>query len=202
MGLSIHFKGELRDMKQLSAFVEEVEDIANSLDWKSHRIDRVMELEESCLLEEQRTEGGIRIRGIHITPPDCETLCLTFAPSGKMMSLLGVLSAAKMYPEFDFVYWLHTKTQYAGIEVHIAVISLLRYLEKKYFQSFEVSDEGEYWESNDVDLLTQRFDEYTKLIAAVKGALEKAAIPPDLSENNLIQKITEIIEKGLKDLDN
>ena len=77
-----------------------------------------------------------------------------------------------------------------------------RYLEKKYFQSLEVSDEGQYWESNNVDLLTQRFDEYTKLIAAVKGALEKASIPPNLSESNLIDKITEIIQKGLKDLDN
>ncbi|MEM8529002.1 MAG: hypothetical protein AAGG68_30505 [Bacteroidota bacterium] len=201
MGLTIHFKGQLRDIKQLPAFVEEVEDIANSLNWKSHRIDEVVELEESCPLAEERTNGGVRIRGLHVTPPKCETFCFTFAPSGKMMSLFGVLSAAR-HPEEDFAYWLHTKTQYAGIELHIAAISLMRYLEKKYFQYLEVSDEGQYWESNDVDLLTQRFDEYTKLIAAVRGALEKASISPNLSKSNLIDKITEIIQKGLKDLDN
>lgn len=188
-------------MAQLTAFVDEVEDIANSLEWKSQRVDEVVELEDDTELPETQTDKGIRIRGIHITPPECETLCLTFAPSGKLMSIFGVFSA-KMYPEFDFVYWLHTKTQFAGVEAHIAIISLLRYLDKKYFQSFEVSDEGEYWETNDTHLLTQRFEEYTTLIAAVRGALEKSEIPVNLDDNSLIKKITEIIQKGLKDLDN
>lgn len=201
MGLTIHFKGQLRNINQLAQFVDEVEDIAKSLNWERHRIDRFILLDENSLLPEQRFEGGIWIRGIHITPPQCETLCLTFAPSGNMMSVLGA-TLADVYPEFDFAYWMHTKTQFAGTELHIALVSLLRYLEKKYFQSFEVMDEGEYWDSNDVDLLTKRFEEYTQLIAAVRGALEKETIAINLKDSDLMNRIISIIENGSKDLEN
>lgn len=201
MGLTLHYKGQLRNMEQLNLLVEEVEDIANSLDWESHRIDEVVELNENSYLLEEKTEAGIRIKGIYVTPINSETLCLTFAPSGKIMSLIGAILADK-YPELDFAYWIHTKTQFAGVELHVALVSLLRYLEKKYFQSFEVMDEGEYWESNDMDLLTKRFEEYTQLIAAVRGALEKTTIPLNLKESEMIDKITEIIEQKLKDLEN
>lgn len=201
MGLSIHFTGQLRDIKLLPDFVTEVEDIARSLDWKNIRIERVMPVPETSEIPEERQEDGILIRGIHITPPECETLCFTFAPSGKLMTLMGLLSA-ETYPDFDFVYWTHTKTQYAGIEVHIAVIELIRYLDKKYFQSFELLDEGNYWETKDVSELQAQFTQYTQLIAVVKNALEKATIPSHLEENEMLRQLTDIIRKGLEDLEN
>lgn len=200
MGLTVHFKGQLRDTKQLLAFVDEVEDIANSLEWESHRIDQIVPIAANISLPEQRVGEGIQIRGLHVTPPQCETICFTFAPSGKLMSVLNALSI-DLDPELDLAYWLHTKTQSAGIEVHIAIISLFRYLSHKYFQSFEVSDEGEYWESNDIELLTYRFEEYTALIATVKGALEKEMPSSNLSESDLLRQIVKIIQKGLDELE-
>jgi hypothetical protein len=41
--------------------------------------------------------------------------------------------------------WLFTKTQYAGVETHMAMIRLIRYLDEKYFERFELHDESQYW---------------------------------------------------------
>ena len=71
------------------------------------------------------------------------------------------------------VYMMHTKTQRGGSDVHIAIIHLFKYLEKKYFSEMSVSDEGSYWETLHKTILQERFDEYTHLINSVKGALEK-----------------------------
>ena len=71
------------------------------------------------------------------------------------------------------VYMMHTKTQRGGPDTHIAIIKLFKYLEKKYFVEMTVSDEGNYWETSDKEVLQERFDEYTGLINSVKGALEK-----------------------------
>jgi hypothetical protein len=201
MGLTIHYKGQLRDTSLIPDFVKELEDIANSLDWKSTRIDRLIPLDEESPIPEERVQEGIRLIGIHVTPPDCETFCFDFAPSGRMMNIIMLRFSPETYPEADFVYLMHTKTQYAGMELHIAAIALMRYLEKKYFQSLEVSDEGNYWETNDVAILTQRFEEYTTLINAVKEALQKAVLPPNLEENDLIQQVMKIIRDGLDELD-
>jgi hypothetical protein len=90
--------------------------------------------------------------------------------------------AAKNYQKIDndpifngfpkLVYMMHTKTQRAGSDTHIAIIKLFKYLEKKYFMEMNVSDEGNYWETSDTKILQERFDEYTNLINSVKSALK------------------------------
>jgi len=77
---------------------------------------------------------------------------------------------------------ISVKTQYAGIEIHQFVIDLFRYLSEKYFSSFELKDEGEYWETNDIEVLKANFNKYTSLMNSFTSALE---IIPKVSGESL-----------------
>ena len=67
---------------------------------------------------------------------------------------------------------LSVKTQYEGIELHQFVIQLFRYLKNKYFADFKMTDEGSYWETNDLALLQTTFKRYTDLIDGFASALK------------------------------
>src|SRR5258706_261799 len=45
-----------------------------------------------------------------------------------------------------------TKTQFAGVETHLEVLELLTAI-KPFFRSLRVEDEGEYWNTGDVQIL-------------------------------------------------
>ncbi|MGE5395293.1 MAG: hypothetical protein ACM3P1_11145 [Candidatus Saccharibacteria bacterium] len=64
------------------------------------------------------------------------------------------------------------KTQYAGIDIHRNVIQLFRYLNEKYLADFTLTDEGEYWETNDETVLKENFKRYTDLIDGFSLILE------------------------------
>jgi hypothetical protein len=80
--------------------------------------------------------------------------------------------------EQPYLYMLSVKTQYAGVELHQFVIQLFRYLNRKYFADFKMTDEGSYWETNDLALLQTTFKRYTTLINGFASALEYIPIQP------------------------
>lgn len=43
------------------------------------------------------------------------------------------------------------------MDTHLTVLKLLRYLKEKYFSFFELSDEGMYWETQDMEILKSQF---------------------------------------------
>ena len=67
---------------------------------------------------------------------------------------------------------LSTKTQYGGIKTHMLIIHLLKYLSNKYFRTFQLTDEGKYWETGDKKLLEDAFKRYNDLLNSVADALE------------------------------
>ncbi|MFA5806696.1 MAG: hypothetical protein WC879_18850, partial [Melioribacteraceae bacterium] len=93
-----------------------------------------------------------------------------------------------------YLYMLSVKTQFAGSNVHKLIIHLLKYLCKKYFQEFEVIDEGHYWETEDEKLLEETFEKYNDLLDSVGSALEN--IPMDSAETfeEYFDRILKIIQ--------
>jgi hypothetical protein len=184
MGLTIHYSAQLKNMDLLPQFVEEVEDICQALGWKSERVSEVFKMKDKGLkfVPPLLDPINISLEGIVFYPPKCEPVLFDFLSSGWTSSNIH-LRLAKEYQKLDkykefrdlpkLVYMMHSKTQYAGPDTHIALIKLFKYLEKKYFTSMHVGDEGNYWETMDESVLLSRFEEYTSLINSVKGALEK-----------------------------
>ena len=76
---------------------------------------------------------------------------------------------------FDFDYdwkmasWV--KTSFAPTNIHVAIVGLLKGL-KDYFVGFQIVDEGEFAETNDLDLLEKNRAAFFKMLEAMiaKGA--------------------------------
>jgi hypothetical protein len=167
----------------LPELIHEVADICQSMGWKAKEINEIVKIKEAVTFKPPLIDNkNIQLQGIYFNPPRCESVILSFLSSGWTSAPIQ-LQLAKDYERIDsypifknmpkLVYTIHTKTQRGGADIHIAIVKLLKYLEKKYFAEMNVSDEGNYWETMDKTILQARFDEYTQLINSVKGALEK-----------------------------
>ncbi|GAA4343070.1 hypothetical protein [Flaviaesturariibacter amylovorans] len=173
MGLALHYRGTLRDVAQLPELVSEVEAICTELGWTYHIF------------------NDANVRGICCWPEGCEPLFFTVHRGPEFIS--PVLLQFELEPCTD----ISVKTQYAGVEAHMAVVKLLRHLSGKYCSQFECHDEGYYWEQDDEVLLRKRFAEYNALVSLVAGALEN--LEPRQGES--ADALADRIEEALKGLD-
>ncbi|MEO7983251.1 MAG: hypothetical protein ABI688_04135 [Bacteroidota bacterium] len=89
----------------------------------------------------------------------------------------------------------HTKTQFAGPDIHIAILKLLDHLNKKYFESFKLNDEGCYWGKWDKEILLSQFSRYNFILDKVSAALVNVKLPPGESAGSLADRIEVIITK-------
>lgn len=183
MGLSIHYSGNIRKYVLIDELVAETIDICQSLNWTYHVFDG---------------NNTDKLKGICFSPEGCEPIFLTFLPDERMCSPVNLMNK-DIYEDHDLdrelLYTTSTKTQYAGPDVHIAIIKLLRYLKEKYFAVFKLDDEGKYWETMDEKVLQEQFAKYEFLLNAVTAALsEMKAVPGET-----VESLADRIEKMLKD---
>ncbi len=188
MGLTIHYCGKLRNPVSLPSLITEAKDISESMHWPYEVIERLPD---------------VPVEGILISPNGSEPLWLTFHEAGFMCNPLlysYVMEVeGKGIPE-DAEQWLFTKTQYAGVEAHMALIKLLRHLSQKYFEKFELHDESLYWETGDEAQCRQIFGKYDQMMSMVGGALDDMNIDPGESQESVIAKIEKMLEEkfGMK----
>ncbi|MBY0551430.1 MAG: hypothetical protein K2W95_29385 [Candidatus Obscuribacterales bacterium] len=124
MGVTIHFEGKLHGVESIDA----VRDIAMKFALKegwSYTL-----LDASSTGDAVRHAGSV---GIVLQPfPLCEPLRLEFDD------------------QLETQGWV--KTQFAHPTVHMSIVNLLRSLQGS-FEVFEVSDEGQYWNTENEDVL-------------------------------------------------
>jgi len=102
--------------------------------------------------------------------------------------------------EKEYLYMLSVKTQYAGVEMHQFIIQFFRYLNKKYFTDFKMTDEGSYWETNDEELLKFNFRKYTDLINGFVSAIESYPMRKGENiESYFLRLLQQIDDKRRKD---
>lgn len=171
MGLSLHYQGSLCDSARLPEMLAELEDIATSMGWKSHRIERDAENPEF---------SGIIVQ----TNDETESLPFLFDRSNRLRCLADLI-CHQFEADSRYSYYVSVKTQFGKIETHLWIVGLLRYLKSKYLPDLEVSDEGEYWETGDVALLDKRQKFLASKIAEIAEGLSKmenrAETPEDLA---------------------
>lgn len=136
MGLSLHYSGTLINANSVWQLIEEVSEVCTILGWDQHISDN----------------------GILFVPPECEPLLLHFKADGELVNNLYLQYNIKPASKVS------VKTQYAGVEVHIAVVKLLRHLSTAYFKTFHLDDEGYYWATGDEAVLRQRFAAYNTML--------------------------------------
>lgn len=177
MGVSIHYRGRLADIKNTKTICEELAVIADKMNWHYVRLDEdwSQSADASIEVREQdlQTTGRLSRKGIVLTlGPKCETLGFLFDSYGYLRDPISMLNNPEetLKPED---YWISVKTQYAGPKTHIWIIGLLKYLKTFYIPDLEVQDEGNYWQTGSFEILKEKMDFVGEKIAAVSATLSR-----------------------------
>ncbi|MDO8951185.1 MAG: hypothetical protein Q7U86_01100, partial [Draconibacterium sp.] len=83
---------------------------------------------------------------------------------------------------------------FAPIENHIAVIKLLKYIQKKYISNLDVYDEGEYWQTGDEKILKRKIDFLNGAINQLADVLNSIEFDKDSNPESIIDKIEEVLK--------
>ena len=138
MGVTIHFEGRLSTEDGFAELKRIAVEHANDHGWRVESIDadhvklaRVHVHEGEEEEEEWDYEGPVRGIALYLHE-DCDPIRLEF--------------------DRDWYIQEFTKTQFAGPEIHKLVVEFLRKVQS-LFVEFKVFDEGEFWESGDIELV-------------------------------------------------
>ena len=204
MGMTIHYRGKLKSPDLIAVITEELADICRSMGWEYTCLDEDFEKKHTARLvhNEKGAEivGHLPLKGISISPhPKSESLSFLFDRNG---NLAEMVTMAIEGPIRDELPWVWIKTQSAPLEIHITVVKLLKYLEKKYFKFFEVSDEGSYWETGDAALLKKKKDFLADKIDGFARVLSEAEIErdPNDSPEQLAEKLEQLLKERWEDM--
>ena len=179
MGITIFFKGKLNHPDLTNNFLAEMADIAQAMEW-----DYKSQNYNDKLLE-------VMINGLIIIPhKDSEPLSLLIDKEGYFRNGI-MLRFAPEKPQYTYVNFI--KTQFAPIEIHIALVKLFKYIKKKYVSNLEIIDEGDYWETGNAELLKQKFDFINFKIRELEAALSSVIIKEGESPESIADKIEQIL---------
>lgn len=195
MGLSFHFSGRLAKPEHLPELIDEVCEIAKINHWEYHIFER--QFTENTF---GKSEYNQNIYGISFTPPGCETVPICFLSNGRMSSFLHLEfhGETAQQPESNYLYMLAVKTQYAGMGTHLFIIQLFRYLNTKYFADFNLTDEGGYWETNDIEVLKANFKKYDAIMSGFSSALECIPMKPEELLEEYFDRLIKVVQKRIK----
>lgn len=197
MGLSIHYSGRFNKNAILSDLITEVKEIAETFQWKYTVYQEAFPVETN---ETQSHDG--KIYGIDFTPLECETISICFLSNYRMSCYanLKFYGLSEIPHERDYLYMLSTKTQFSGTAIHKTIIELFRHLNNRnYFTEFNITDEGEYWETGDEELLDQKIKENGRLIDDFSLAFETIPHKPDEDYEQYFERIIKIISDSKND---
>lgn len=192
MGLSIHYSGSIVNPDCLPELISEVQDIAAAYGWPSKAFNT--KFPENHF---GRSSFNNQIYGISFTPPGCESVFISFLSNGKISTpfQLSSFGEADNETEKKYLYIVSVKTQFAGAEIHMALVQLMRYLSQKYFARFNMSDEGNYWETSDENILKENFKRYSDLLNSFTSAIEKQPFQTNQTIEKYFAKLLELIKE-------
>ena len=181
MGVTIHYKGKLNSAYDIDSFCEEMEDISKSMDWKHTIIDKFDKNDK------------IPVKGIIIRPHEkSESLQLISDQQGNLRNVFAFEFAGE---DSELTYLNFIKTQFAPVEIHIAVIKLLKYIQQKYISNLDVYDEGEYWQTGDEKILKRKIDFLNSVMDQLEDVLSTIEIDEGSSAESIVDKIEEVLKK-------
>ena len=201
MGLSIHYSGLLRNYALIENLINECEDICKSLEWDYHIWEKKSNANDYVHLSNPAFINYTieDLKGISFTPKESETVSLVFFPSGILCSP-GKLKYNNPVTNELMVETVSVKTQYAGMDVHLTILNLLQYLKDKYFSVFELSDEGMYWETKDIEVLKAQFARYNFIVNSMTDALKDFKALPGETPESLADRLEELLKNKFGDM--
>jgi hypothetical protein len=158
-----------------------MEDIAISMGWKHTVIDKF------------DNNDKIPVKGIIIRPHEkSESLQLITDKQGNLRNVFAFEFAGE---DSELTYLNFIKTQFAPVEIHIAVIKLLKYIQQKYISNLHVYDEGEYWQTGNEKILKRKIDFLNSVMDQLEDVLNTIEIEEGSSAESIVDKIEEVLKK-------
>ena len=193
MGLSFHYSGSIANPELLPELIEEVLDIARIYGWKNSVYKTFFPNNSLSGIDDYSNE----IFGVSIAPPGCETIDICFLSNGKMSSPIHLkfYGKSKDQDKSPFLYMLSVKTQFSSPLIHATIIQMFKHLNNRYFSGFKLSDEGQYWETNDEEILKSNFAKYDAILDSFHLGLETLPIKATESFEDYLMRLFELIEK-------
>jgi hypothetical protein len=202
MGITIHYRGWLKSPKLIEEVCEKLAKIAKSMEWEYTLLVEDFNKPNTAKLEHRddgiAITGHLPLKGIQLKiHKECDSFNIFFDKNGVLQDMVQMTTNHSENDEEGS--YIHVKTQFAPLGIHIAIIQLLKYLNENYFDRFEVIDEGEYWQTEDEDLLKQKMTYLSDKMEAVSHALESAGDEFKYcdSDKALAAKIEEILKDQL-----
>ncbi|MEM6753499.1 MAG: hypothetical protein AAF630_11065 [Cyanobacteria bacterium P01_C01_bin.38] len=195
MGLTIHYKFSLKNatIEQVREKVVALHNLALKLPFKS--VDELVEIsEDQCHLSEDNADdyrAFIKFRAskpVKISPDtfswENPTYIIgfdSFPGEGSETSIFGLATYSEVKEVNDWSWTGFCKTQYASnpeygglenfLKCHLLIVKMLDAACELGIDC-DVSDEGGYWDSRDIEKLTSTIGEYNTLIAGFAGKLK------------------------------
>jgi len=165
VGVTLHFEGRLKDDGALSRVVAKAKSFAVREGWATTDIH-----DSNAVLRRVRGEQSTDYRG---------------PAEGVVVS--PHIAAEPLRLEFDQTRYVqdYIKTQFAPAEIHVKVVELLRSLESE-FDSLCVFDEGEFWESSDVQALRRHMEAVHRVLTDVLAKNPNAHGPVRLPSGRIV----------------
>lgn len=185
MGLTIHYRGRLTDLTRIEDFEDRVLDLVLE-------IGGTAEIWRSAPSE----KPSRMVRGILATlAPGQETTSLLVSPEGWLLGLFEIKAAEEGL--LSEPPWCSVKTQFGPVEAHVALVELLRALEREFLAELDVNDEGGYWESRDLGGLIAKHAAVQAAIDGIREGLERHGLSSEAAEDPAIlaRRIERIAEQ-------
>lgn len=201
MGITIHYRGTLADTGKIGMLIEEMTDIADTLHWPYSVLDDDWSKPVTADIVHgangAEIVGNLGLQGVVLTPhPQCELLVLCFDANGNLRDPITVilLLNGELSPEDA---WVAMKTHFAPPEVHVTLVKLLKYLQTRYMPDLEVHDEGDYWETGDLQLLRRKRDGLNARMQEVARTLDVAQVgdTSGISAEEMLTLIEDLLSK-------
>jgi len=162
--------------------------------------------------------------GIDFTPDGSEPVSICFLSNGRMSTIMQLacwgdfetesvitIQSEELDAEGNWIsssdsmkldkaefnrllYMCSTKTQYAGPDAHELIIGVLRYISKTYLSDFKLTDEAEFWETDNKQILVDNFTRNGLLIKNFSKNLQSTTRMPDEDLDSFIRRIA----RGMK----
>ena len=189
MGVTVAYRGRIKDPAAIETFEDVVLDLALEMDgmarvWRS---------------ADDRDPRRV-VRGVMLDlAPGVEPVSLLVSPEGWLVPLHEI-EAAERGPVRE-PPWIFVKTQFGPVEAHVALCEMLGALGKEFLADLEIRDDGGYWPKRDLAELQRSRGAIDAGIKMLSAALEPSKIhPEDRDDPELLGKHVERIAEKVRRL--
>ncbi|MFM2269361.1 MAG: hypothetical protein RL757_2802 [Bacteroidota bacterium] len=192
MSLGIYYRGKLKSKSLIVPIIEELSEICKINNWSYRISDRT----NSTLKFVDEIES-LKMQGITFSlGKEGNLVQFSFDPEGFLrdapMAFLKTYEKKDKRKKYDYIF---AQTLEYGIENHIVIIQLLRYLKKKYFKVFDIKDMGGFYPYQNREMLEERFDSFLKVQTVLNEIVEHGNFSG--TQEEITQQISDAVNRSM-----